>query len=133
MADQDHAPDTGSESTAAVETATDSTMTLDKAKKVEDLVDLPHTPEHSRRVAELSADKDIKIPKELDKVSDAKARELVEAGIVEDADLPGKMYKRKADGFVTRIPNYTFNAYPDYHQDEWEEIKLTSDPDAQKK
>lgn len=96
----------------------------DEVKKPEDLVGLAQTPETSRKLAELNTD--LKVPTDLKKVSDAKARELVEAGIVEDADLPGKMYKRKADGFVTRIPNYTFNAYSDYHKDEWDEIKLAS-------
>jgi hypothetical protein len=79
-----------------------------------------------------AADKasDIKVPTDLSKVSNAKARELVDAGAVEDRDLPGKMYKRKADGFVARIPNYTFDAYMDVHKAEWDEIKLTTDEPA---
>lgn len=72
----------------------------------------------------------LKIPKDLSKVSAAKAKELAEAGVVEDRDLPGKMYKRKADGFVARIPNYTWEAYEDGLKDEWEEIKLTTEQDA---
>jgi hypothetical protein len=70
---------------------------------------------------------DIKVPSDLTKVSDGRARELVAAGAVDDADLPGKMYRRKSDRFVARIPNYTFNAYSDVLKDEWEEIKLTTE------
>lgn len=94
-------------------------------KKIEDLVDLAQT-EDTRRLA-AGFQSDIKVPTDLSKVSEAKARELSEAGLVEDRDLPGKMYRRKADGFVTRIPDYTFNAYADVHKDEWEEIKFPTD------
>lgn len=80
---------------------------------------------------EAASDAGIKIPSDLSKVSNAKARELVDAGVVQDRDLPGKMYKRKADGFVARIPNYTWEGYGTDLQGEWDEIKLTSDPDAQ--
>lgn len=62
-------------------------------------------------------------------MSNSKAKELVLAGVVEDRDLPGKMYRRKADGFNARIPNYTFEAYDQGLKDEWEEIKLTTDPE----
>jgi len=66
---------------------------------------------------------EIKVPQDLTKVSDAKARELVDAGLVEDSQLPGKHYKRKGDGFIARIPDYTFNAYSDQLKGEWEEVK----------
>jgi len=101
---------------------------VDEAKKPEDLNQLPHTPEAARKLAELTSD--IKIPQDLSKVSEAKARELSEAGLVDDSDLPGKMYKRKADGFVARIPDYTFNAYAKDLQEEWDEIVLpTAEPE----
>jgi hypothetical protein len=78
--------------------------------------------------AAAAAQKDgLKIPSDLSKVSNAKAKELVEAGVVQDQDVPGKMYKRKADGFVARIPNYTFDAYGKDLQDEWVEVKLTTE------
>ena len=96
----------------------------DKAKKEDDLIPFAQTGENAKILAGLRSD--VVVPKDLSKVSVAKAKELAEAGLVEDSDLPGKMYKRKADGFVTRIPDYTFNAYVDYHKDEWEEIKLPS-------
>jgi hypothetical protein len=71
----------------------------------------------------------LKIPSDLSKVSASKARELAEAGVVEDRDLPGKFYKRKADGFTARIPDYTYEAYGQDLKDEWDEIKLTTDPE----
>ena len=83
--------------------------------------------------AEAAQKEGLRLPSDLSKVSNAQAQKLVAAGVVQDSDLPGKMYKRKADGFVTRIPNYTFEAYLDMHKDEWEEIKLTTEapPDAE--
>lgn len=75
--------------------------------------------------------KDLKIPTDLSKVSNGKAKELAEAGVVEDRDLPGKFYKRKADGFTARIPNYTFEAYSEDLKGEWDEIKLTTDPEPE--
>ncbi len=107
----------------AISPLTDAQNAEPKTEK--DLVGLAQTPETQRALAGLNSD--IKVPSDLGKVSASKAKELAEAGLVDDADLPGKMYKRKADGFVTRIPNYTFEAYSDYHKDEWEEIKLASD------
>jgi len=71
----------------------------------------------------------IKVPKDLSRVSLAKAKELADAGLVEDRDLPGKFYKRKADGFTARIPDYTYEAYAQDLKDEWDEIKLTTDPE----
>lgn len=100
-------------------------VAVEEVKKVEDLRALPQTPEHRRAAAGLRSD--IKVPSDLSKVSNAKAKELADAGLVDDADLPGKMYRRKADGFTTRIPNYIYEAYTDYHKEEWEEVKLTSD------
>lgn len=95
------------------------------ANKSEDLAARPQTAEAVRELAiEQSG---IKVPTDLSKVSEAKARELAEAGVVDDRDLPGKMYRRKQDGFTTRIPDYTYNAYGPDLKDEWEEIKLTSD------
>ena len=73
----------------------------------------------------------IKVPKDLTKVSHAKAKELVEAGLVDDRDLPGKWYARKQDGFKAKIPDYTFEAYGPDLKGEWEEIKLTSDPEPE--
>lgn len=73
--------------------------------------------------------KDLKIPADLSKVSMAKAKDLVEAGVVEDRDVPGKFYKRKADGFMARIPDYTYEAYGQDLKDEWDEIKLTTEPE----
>jgi len=73
--------------------------------------------------------KDLKIPADLSKVSASKAKELVEKGVVEDRDVPGKFYKRVADGFTARIPDYTFEAYDKDLQNEWSEIKLTTDPE----
>lgn len=72
-----------------------------------------------------AADKksEIKVPQDLSKVSHAKARELIDAGLVEDHELPGKWYKRKSDGFKARIPDYTFDAYGPELKDEWEEVK----------
>ena len=102
----------------------DAATTVEDAKKPEDLVPHAQTPETHRKLRALESD--IKVPSDLSKVSPAKAKELAEAGLVEDADLPGKMYKRKQDGFVARIPDYTFDAYPDYLKDEWAEIKLTT-------
>jgi len=66
---------------------------------------------------------EIKVPQDLSKVSDAKARELVENGLVEDRDLPGKYYRRVSDKFLARIPDYTFNAYSDQLKGEWVEVK----------
>lgn len=100
-------------------------LAVEDAKKPEDFAALPQTAETARAYAAFNSD--IKVPTDLTKVSNAKARELVDAGLVDDADLPGKMYRRKQDGFTTRIPNYTFEAYPDILKGEWEEIKLTSD------
>lgn len=107
----------------AISPLTDAQNAEPKTEK--DLVPLAQTPETQRALAGLNSD--LKVPTDLTKVSEAKAKELAEAGLVDDSDLPGKMYKRKADGFVTRIPDYTFNAYVDYMKDEWEEIKLASD------
>jgi hypothetical protein len=98
---------------------------LTDAKKPEDLVGFAQDEDHRKRLAELSSV--VKIPSDLSKVSVARARELSEAGLVDDRDLPGKMYKRKADGFVVRIPDYTFEAYSPELKDEWEEVRLTSD------
>lgn len=66
---------------------------------------------------------EIKVPQDLSKVSNAKARELIDAGLVEDHELPGKWYKRKSDGFKARIPDYTYDAYDTVLKDEWEEVK----------
>ena len=104
---------------------TDAITKAEDAKKPEDLVGFAQTPETNRALASMTSD--IKVPQDLSKVSEAKARELAEAGLVEDRDLPGKMYKRTADGFVTRIPDYTYNAYGPDLKAEWEEIKLVSD------
>lgn len=86
--------------------------------------DLPQTEETARQVA--ADESGIKVPTDLSKVSDAKARELSENGLVDDADLPGKMYKRKYDGFTARIPNYIWNAYGPDMKGEWDEITLTT-------
>lgn len=118
------APDEG---VSAVASMADVSEVAEEAKTPEDLAKLPQTPETHRALRAMESD--VKIPADLDKVSNAKAKELAEAGLVDDSDLPGKMYKRKYDGFTTRIPNYTFEAYPDFMKDEWDEIKLpTSEP-----
>ncbi|MBA3241355.1 MAG: hypothetical protein H0T60_09050 [Acidobacteria bacterium] len=122
------APADGAETVAAVGSAVVTEATLSKATKPEDLVDLPQTPATARALAAMETD--VKVPTDLSRVSEAKAKELSEAGLVDDSDLPGKMYKRKADGFVTRIPDYTFNAYGQDLKDEWDEIKLASDAPA---
>lgn len=126
MAEEDRtAPEEGT--VAPTTSLTEATAHVDKVKTIEELQGLPQTPETARRLAVLESG--IKIPTDLSKVSNAKAKELAEAGVVEDRDLPSKMYRRKADGFVTRIPNYTFEAYPDYLQEEWDEIDLpTAEP-----
>lgn len=121
----DESPRAAEDAAPVVSPITDAAE-VEKAKKPEDLVDHAQTEETRRQLAAMQSD--IKVPQDLTKVSNAKAKELAEAGLVEDGDLPGKMYKRKADGFVARIPNYTFDAYPDFMKDEWDEIKLpTSD------
>lgn len=79
--------------------------------------------------AEAAKKEGLKIPSDLSKVSNAKAKELVEAGVVQDQDVPGKMYRRKSDRFTARIPNYTYEAYSDDLKAEWEEIKLTTEED----
>lgn len=120
MANENDSADTA----PVVSPIADANAAAEEAKKVEDLVGHAQTPEHGLKVRALEAGSTVKIPTDLSKVSPAKARELAATGLVEDADLPGKMYKRKADGFVARIPDYTYEAYNQDLQDEWEEIKL---------
>jgi len=128
MAKEDNgAAETGA---PAVSPIADVAATAAEAKTEKDLVDLPQTPETNRQLRALQSD--IKVPSDLSKVSPAKAKELAEAGLVEDSDLPGKMYRRKYDGFHARIPDYTFSAYHKELQDEWEEIVLpTADKPAE--
>jgi hypothetical protein len=123
--DEDRAADQAAPASVPTDAAAASAPKLEDAKREEDLVHFPHTPEHNRAVMGLRTE--IKIPSDLSKVSEAKAKELAEAGLVDDHDLPGKMYRRKADGFTTRIPDYTFNAYAKDLQEEWDEVKLPTD------
>jgi len=101
----------------------DQVPALENAGKVEDLVAMAQTEEHRQRVNALD-NKDIKIPADLSKVNDSTAKELVQAGLIESRDVPGKMYRRKSDRFMARIPNFEFNAFDKARKDEWEEVKL---------
>lgn len=72
-------------------------------------------------------------PKAVDfsKASDEEAAAAVKAGDCTDRDVPGKLYRRKADGFPARIPDYTWNAYDKVEQAKWERVGLPTAEEVQ--